>query len=194
MNQGGFSWKSLWKDLGTRRWIFLLAAGLLFVVIALPMEPGGDGGGSGEIQGTAAAGEEISLSEYEKKLERRLAALLSAVEGAGKVEVMVTLRSSSEQIVLNDVSREENLTRETDAQGGVRNNSDIRESSQTVLSGTNGRSEPYVLGERMPQVEGVVVACEGGDRASVQAEISAAVQALFDLEPHKIKVCKMASQ
>ena len=194
MNQGGFSGKSLWKDLGTRRWIFLLAAGLLFVVIALPMEPGGDGGGSGEIQGTAAAGEEISLSEYEKKLERRLAALLSAVEGAGKVEVMVTLRSSSEQIVLNDVSREENLTRETDAQGGVRNNSDIRESSQTVLSGTNGRSEPYVLGERMPQVEGVVVACEGGDRASVQAEISAAVQALFDLEPHKIKVCKMASQ
>ncbi len=51
-----------------------------------------------------------------------------------------------------------------------------------------------MLGERMPQVEGVVVACEGGDRASVQAEISAAVQALFDLEPHKIKVCKMASQ
>ena len=72
--------------------------------------------------------------------------------------------------------------------------SDFGECSLTVLSGTNGRSEPYVLGERMPQVEGVVVACEGGDRASVQAEISAAVQALFDLEPHKIKVCKMASQ
>ena len=164
-------------------------------MIALPTDQGGgDDRSSGEIQGTAAAGGEISLNEYEKKLERRLAALLSAVEGAGKVEVMVTLRSSSEQIVLNDTSREENLTRETDAQGGVRNNSDIRESSQTVLSGTNGRSEPYVVGERMPQVEGVVVACEGGDRASVQAEISAAVQALFDLEPHKIKVCKMASQ
>lgn len=194
MNQGGFSWKNLWKDLGTRRWIFLLAVGLLFVVIALPMEQGGEKAGSEEPSETAFTGGEISLNEYEKKLERRLAALLSTVDGAGKVEVMVTLRSSSEQIVLNDTSREEKLTRETDAQGGVRNNSDIRESSQTVLSGMNGRSEPYVVGERMPQVEGVVVACEGGDRASVQAEISAAVQALFDIEPHKIKVCKMASQ
>ena len=83
--------------------------------------------------------------------------------------------------------------RETDANGGVRNNSDVSESSQTVLTGGAGASEPLIIGETMPKIEGVVVACEGGDRASVRSEISAALQALFDIDLHKIKVCKMAS-
>lgn len=206
MSERKFSLKDLWKDLGTRRWIFLLALGLLLVVLAMPAadrtDSAGDSAGLTDGQsGTAGQGsltgpgsQSSELSDYEKKLEKRLAALLSQVEGAGRTQVMITLKSSSELVLQSDTSRQESLVRETDAQGGIRNNSEVSESSQTVLTGGSGSSEPYVVSEIMPQVEGVVVACEGGDRASVQAEISAAIQALFDLQPHKIKICKMASQ
>lgn len=220
------SWKKLWKDLGTRRWIFLLLVGILLVVIAIPVEKNTSnstsqsGGGAGTTQssllesgnssGRAGTGSSANgsggsdydgsgttngwdVSNYEEELEKRLIQILSRIDGAGQVQVMVTVSRSAELILQSDTSREESTVKETDSQGGSRDNAEFREENQTVLIGGSNTSQPYVIGEIMPQVEGVVVACEGGDRASVQAEISAAVQALFDLQPHKIKVCKMAS-
>ena len=178
-----------WKDLGTQRWMALLAAGLLLALIVWPSDPK-DGQTPAPPETNAAGG---TMENYEKEIEKRLVKLLSQIDGAGQVEVMVTLKASSEQIVKSDTTRQESLVRETDANGGVRNNSDVSESSQTVLTGGAGASEPLIIGETMPKIEGVVVACEGGDRASVRSEISAALQALFDIDLHKIKVCKMAS-
>ncbi|MFR7444694.1 MAG: hypothetical protein ACLUUO_16185 [Sellimonas intestinalis] len=40
-------------------------------------------------------------------------------------------------------------------------------------------------------MEGVVVLCEGGDQPVVVQEITEAVEALFSVESHKIKVVKM---
>ena len=200
MNEKQFSLQKLWKDLGPRRWLFLLIIGLLLVVLAIPTGTNSvDTNGTGVVQnssltGDGQSGDNSSYSQYEEELEKRLTELLSVIEGAGKTEVMFTLQRSSELVLQSDTTRQESLVQETDAQGGTRNNSEIHESSQTVMSGSGTSSQPYVVGEIMPKVEGVVVACEGGDRASVQAEISAAVQALFDLQPHKIKVCKMASK
>ncbi len=190
MSEKRGSLTKLWKDLGTQRWIVLLAAGLLLAVIVWP--PGEKDGPAQTAPETGAAGE-ASAENYEKQLEKRLVKLLSQIEGAGQVEVMVTLKESSEQIVKSDTTRQESLVRETDASGGVRDNSDVSESSQTVLTGSGGALEPLIIGETRPKGEGVVVACEGGDRASVRSEISAAIQALFDIDLHKIKVCKMAS-
>lgn len=191
MNTKGFSWKKFWSDLGNRKFIFLLAAGLILAMIVFPSGPVQEGAEETEAQ--PAVQDAQSAQSYADELERRLEKVLSTIEGAGRVEVMVTISASSEQVLQNDLSRQESVTRETDAQGGVRNNYEISEDSQTVLYG-EGNGEPYVVKELMPQVEGVVVSCEGGDRASIQAEISAAVQALFDIPTHKIKVCKMASQ
>lgn len=201
------SWKKLWRDLGTRRWIFLLVVGILLVVIAVPVEKkalsGTEHGNDSNMQGNAtgvgmSSGESEgiahrNITDYETSLEVRLAEILSQIQGAGAVHVMVTVNRSSELILQSDISREENTVRESDPQGGSRDNAELREESQTVLVGGSSTSQPYVIGEIMPLVEGVVVACEGGDRPSVQAEISEAIQALFDLQPHKIKVCKMAS-
>jgi len=206
------SWKKLWRDLGTRRWIFLFFTGILLVVIAVPVGEYGNDARQGSVTHVKEGNEErdnksgeqssYSLQDkqsiqttnaYEAELEARLATLLGQIEGAGAVQVMVTVSRSSELILQSDTSREESVIQETDAQGGSRDNMELREEKQTVLVGDSGIGQPYVVGQIMPQVEGVVVACEGGDRPTVQAEISAAVQALFDLAPHKIKVCKMAS-
>lgn len=44
-----------------------------------------------------------------------------------------------------------------------------------------------------PQVEGVLVTCEGAGRGTVNADITEAVQALFNLAAHKVKVLSMNS-
>lgn len=207
MNRLKQSITSLWKDLGTRRWIFLLALGFLIVIVAVPTkrEEKGENTDGAEQKTAGLTGEAadawndtgnaaaLTKEEYEARLEERLTVILSLIEGAGQVEVMVTVKTSVEKVLQTDSERQVNIVNETDASGGSRQNSQVSESYETVRIGSSS-SEPYVVQEIMPQVEGVVVACEGGDRASVQSEISGAIQALFGIEAHKIKVCKMAIQ
>ena len=64
----------------------------------------------------------------------------------------------------------------------------LRES--TVLSGSSGSGEPVVEKELAPEISGIVISAQGGGNASVQKEISEAMQALFGLPAHKIKVLK----
>ena len=45
--------------------------------------------------------------------------------------------------------------------------------------------------ERNPTVEGVIVIAQGGVNAVVKQNILEAVQALFPVEAHKIKIMKM---
>lgn len=42
-----------------------------------------------------------------------------------------------------------------------------------------------------PKVEGVLVSCQGAGKGSVNADITEAVQALFNLDAHKVKVLSM---
>ena len=44
-----------------------------------------------------------------------------------------------------------------------------------------------------PEIEGVVVIADGGDNAVVVQDITEAVQALFGVEAHKIKIMKRHS-
>ncbi len=45
-----------------------------------------------------------------------------------------------------------------------------------------------------PSVKGVVVSAQGGGNAKTAENISEAIQALFGIEAHKIKIVKMISQ
>ena len=50
---------------------------------------------------------------------------------------------------------------------------------------------PYVVKEIEPEIEGVLVAAEGGGNSQTAKNISEAIMALFDIEAHKIKVMKL---
>lgn len=132
--------------------IILVAAGVLILLIFLP--DGSKGKQTTETDTTTAAESSYNnfsyLQEYTDYLENRLLAVLRNVEGIGEMEVMITLKSSEEQI------EEKNETKKT----------------------------------IMPEIEGVVIACTGGDSAVIVEEITEAVQALFPVQSHKIKILK----
>ena len=50
--------------------------------------------------------------------------------------------------------------------------------------------EPVVAKEVYPEIAGIIISASGGGNASVQAEISGAMEALFGLPANKIKVLK----
>lgn len=131
------------------------------------------------------------LYSYASYLEASLEELLSTMDGAGEVRVMVTLTNSGETVVEKDKSTVRNSTTEVDSAGGSRNTADISNQEETVYGAGNA---PYITKTLAPEVEGVVVSAQGGDNARIVQNITEAIQALFGIDPHKIKVVKMNSQ
>lgn len=129
---------------------------------------------------------------YVKKMEQKLEDTLEKIKGVGKVKVMITLASSSEAIVNKDESIEES-TQTQDGDDKKNTINSVRQ-EETVLTEEDGEQKPYVLKEVEPVVEGVLVIMEGGDNTLVVNAVTEAVQALFHVELHKIKVLKMEDE
>ena len=193
-------WKSDWmsklKKPKKEQLVVLLLFGVLLVVIAIPTMPDDKavGGESGTIsQAQTGAGEaDTAGGSYEEQLEKRLSAILSQVAGAGRVEVMVTLESRGERIVEKDTPESRKSVEETDSSGGSRTTDEQDWGEETVYyeDGSGGKS-PYVVKELEPNIEGVLVLAEGGGSAVVRQELLEAVQALFPIEAHKVKIMKL---
>lgn len=194
-------WKRLWnskaeKGSGNKKshWIVLLLAGLLLMVIAMPAaknEEGSDGGESGgEESGGEMTGAEAAASgqaDYAGGLEEELAALLRQVDGAGDVEVMITLEDNGEKEV------EKDETRQTSTASGENVQESSSVSEQTVYHEADDVT-PYVVKENYPQIQGVCVVAEGGGNTKIKQDILQVVQALFGIDANKIVVVKMRMQ
>lgn len=188
-----FSLKNLRKD----QLLILLLTGILLMVIAVPagkenMSSASNDNTGKSVNGTSAGTDEETYTAY---LEDRLNRTLSQIEGAGEVKVMITLKSSAEKVLDKDTESDQETVTEEDSQGGTRQSSKTSKKENTVYrtdseSNSQGSGSPYVSKELSPKIEGVVVIADGGENAVVKENISSAVQALFDIEPHKIRIMK----
>lgn len=177
--------------------VILLLIGVLLLVIAIPVEPKKEKQGEKE---TVQEGENVlegkketlSADSYERQQEERLKEVLEKVEGVGRAEVMITLRASARKVVEKDAPSRSQRVEETDSQGGNRTTQENEREETTVYEeGNDGVRTPYVIQELEPAVEGVIVIAEGGGNPAVKQNILEAVQALFPVEAHKIKIMKM---
>lgn len=190
------------------RLLILLALGLIFLILAFPSgnkskntpnelsneakaaaEQSMENGNNTEDMVSSEAASKAVLT-YEQQLEARLKELLSHVDGVGEVEVMIVLKSSEEKVWRVDKNTSYSSTQETDSNGGSRDIRSQEVTESTILPGQGNGDGALLEKELKPEIGGVVVSAAGGGSPTVQAEISAAVEALFDVPSHKIKVLK----
>lgn len=134
--------------------------------------------------------EDVYICAMEDKVEK----ILSNIDQVGRAQVIITLKSSGEKIVEKDVPVTRSNTDEQDSQGGSRILNSIDSGEATVYETESGKSTPYVVKTTSPQVEGVLVVCEGAGRGNVSKNITDAIEVLFGIEPHKIIVVKMKTR
>ena len=135
--------------------------------------------------------EQTNLENYEEYLEKRLTNALESVDGVGRTEIVITLKSSGQKIVEKDQSinnQSDSNTNET----GITNSSETKSSDGTSIyeRQSDGTEIPYVSKELTPEIAGVLVVADGGDNAVVVKNITDAIRALFGVEAHKIKIMK----
>jgi stage III sporulation protein AG len=155
-----------------------LVAVILLGALLLILPGGGDKKQSASQ--TASPPEEGAFSLPET--ESRIADALSEIHGAGRVTVVLTLKSSAETVIAVD-TKTADKTRD-----GER---DYEKSTSAVIVGGSSAQSPVTLKRVYPEFLGALIVAEGADRAEVRLDILSAVSGLTGLGTDKITVTKM---
>lgn len=112
----------------------------------------------------------------EESLQEQLEQLLSIVQGAGKVRVLLTEAAGERVIYQTDGEESSQNTRRTD----------------TVILSDSGRAESGLVQQILPPTyQGAVILCQGADSAAVRLALIEAVSNATGLTSDRISVLKM---
>lgn len=171
--------------------LLILLGGVLLVIISLPVKEKAAADDAGTSKETTNIVEHVqeNASDYASELEGKLEKILSRVEGAGKVMVLVTFKDSGELIVKSDIS-ESTKTDGVTADGQLIGEKKIEEK---VIFGkeSDGSLSPYITKTVYPEISGVLVLAQGASDTGVMVRLTEAVSAVLGIEINKIKVMKM---
>lgn len=117
-----------------------------------------------------------TVLESSDSLQDQLGNLLSQLEGAGKVRILLTVKYGQTQIYQSDDSQ---------------NSETAYQSKTVILTGSDRAQHALIQQVNPPCYLGAVVLCQGGDKASVRLAIVEAVSKATGLRADQISVLKM---
>ncbi len=162
------------------------ALGVILIIAGSLMSGTGKGAGSGDYRHLS------ELREYQEALTKQLEQVVSAVQGAGKVHVSITLERGSETVYVANTSVSRNTQSESTPQGQTRQTVTETETSQAVAGRGVGTTDSLVPETVLtPKISGCVVVAEGAWDPVVKINIYRAVQVLLDIPIYKIEVLPM---
>ena len=121
--------------------------------------------------------------DYRAALEQELAQILSQIDGAGQVRVMLTLQSGPANQYQTDEASE------TRTEGEKTDTSTRRET--VILSRGSAYNEAAVVRQYYPVFRGALIVSQGGDDPAVRYQLACAVSALLGIGTDQITVVKM---
>ncbi len=170
------------KEPGVKEWAIILAAGALLLVLSVPDLFRKEKDATIDV-GAKIQQSEKQTEEYAERMEEKLEKMLLEIAGVTSAEVVITVKSTMEKVVLQDERSDTESLSEEDGEGGKRSTQKGTAEKTAVLAG----EQPYLTKEMTPEVEGVVAVITGAEADRVLA-ITEAVQALFDVPAHKVKI------
>ncbi len=175
--------KFLKKDNNLQLAIVAVAVVALVVFLVTTTLDSGGNANANDATGTSA-----SANSGEESLETRLERILSSVDGAGAVKVLVTYETGPEIVPALKSDTQNNTS---DSSGtGQRTTSTTENNEPVVVQGKNG-TEPLVLVKKEPVILGVLVVAEGASDLDVRIRLSGAVQVALQIAPDRIEVLPM---
>jgi len=134
---------------------------------------------------------DMVISKEDRKINQDLASeleyILSRIEGAGKVEVSISLASDGVKTYAANTRNENRKIEEN--QNGIRK--ETSESNVTRDLAVSGGA-PLLVESKAPEVIGVLVVAEGAGSPLIQEKLIQATATLLNISPHQ--VCVMPGQ
>lgn len=127
---------------------------------------------------------DTNLNNIEDSLEKKIANILTNINGVGKVEVLITYNETEEIVPVYNKTDKKSITNETDSTGGTRTieEKDIQE--EVVYQNNQIVTQKTIS----PKIEGAIITATGAGNAEVKSNIIQAVEAVTGISTHKIQV------
>ena len=136
-------------------------------------------------EGNNIVQEDINNESSKSTLEEKLKNILSQIEGAGELDVMITYESSEEIQPAFNTNTTTEKTKEVDQQGGERT---VTTSSENKTMITSSSSEPIVIKTNQPKINGVIVVASGAKDPTVKETLYSAVQTALQVQGHQVEI------
>ena len=168
--------------------LIMLAGALAIAMICLSDSVSSCGGERSD----ASQETTITAQSYARELEERLCDIISSIDGAGEVRVMVTLQNGVEYIYASE-DKSSVDTSESIGSGG-QHSSDAKENSENkyILIETEDGEGALICTELMPTVNGIVVVCSGANDPIVAANIETAVTTALNISAKRVCIIPIA--
>lgn len=189
------------RKIQTFRWLIIL--GLIGVAIMLfnsfvnvkkldheniGREPPPESASVSTTQGGTSSSDGADFESIEQDFEMRTKTMLEQIVGVGSVDVMVTVDSTEELVVQRNMKDTQELTEETDANGGKRHVTSYQRDGQIVTYDSAGDQTPIITKKIKPQVRGVLVVAKGAENEIVKSLIVDAIQRGLNVPSYRISV------
>jgi stage III sporulation protein AG len=153
------------------------------------VDPPGDVPSGPDEQAFAGQSEPKSpFHEIEEEYERRIKETLEKIVGVGTVDVLVTIDSTEETIVQQNVKDSQQVTNEKDQNGAERRITSITRDGQVVLYESSGNQVPIVVKKIKPKIRGVLIVARGAENETVKSLIFDAVQKGLNVPAFRISI------
>ena len=167
--KGNFDFAKLQNQLGKYKYVAIILC-LGVVLMLWPTRSQEDTQNQAETQ----SAQQTDLQNFDlEELERRMETALSEINGVGEATVVLTLRSSGEDILAQDTSEGSTSDRET-----------------VIISTGSGTEEAVSVKTIYPEFQGALVICDWAGNAGVKLEVLQAVSAITGLSSDQISICQ----
>lgn len=167
-------------------WVLVVAAALGVILLLAGNDRGGTTNGKLPPENTVQqtkAGEPFT-SSVDKQLADELARTLERIEGVGRVQVKVNLKSQSRKIWERQIRESKRTSQE---QNTVTTEDDIN-NELVFAKNRDGYDQPILKEELAPVVEGVIVVAEGARDVRIKRLLIDAVITILGIPAHRVMV------
>ena len=154
--------------------IYIAVAGAVVGAVLLLFGGRLSGIGSSDTGGSKTADEVVqtkAMDTYRSELEKRMEKLCTRVRGVGDVRVAVSLSGGFEYVYASNAKWSSGSS-----------------STEYIVVDDGADEKLVLLYEKVPEIIGIGVVCEGGDDSAVCAEVVQLLSAAFGVGAHNIHV------
>ncbi|WP_455538139.1 stage III sporulation protein AG [Terrisporobacter sp.] len=127
----------------------------------------------------------LTEEKVKEDLESKLTKILSKINKAGDVDVMITFESSEEIVPAYNSNITTETTKEQDSSGGERTTTSSTENKTMITSNSN---EPVVLKTSEAKIKGVIVVASGASDPTVKELLYDAVKTSLQISGHQVEI------
>jgi stage III sporulation protein AG len=129
-----------------------------------------------------------AITDYEREYENQLKEALDEMLGVNDVRVVVNIDSTEEKVLEKNKVTKNQITDETDTNGGKRKVQDSSVDEQLVIIRNGDKEGPIVVQTKKPEIRGVLVVARGADNMQVKRWIVEAVTRALGVPSFRVAV------